>query len=50
MKALLVREMDFRDHIEHGDVDELVQAARGSSDAREGIALFERRPPEFRGE
>ena len=51
MKALLVREMDFRDHIEHGDVDELVQAARGSADAREGIrALFERRPAEFRGE
>ena len=51
MKALLVREMDFRDHIEHGDVDELVQAARGSADAREGIrALFERRPARFTGE
>ena len=51
MKALLVREMDFRDHIEHGDVDALVQAARGSADAREGIrALFERREARFTGE
>ena len=51
MKALIVREMDFRDHIEHQDVDALVQQARESADAREGIrALFERRPAEFRGE
>ena len=50
MKALLVREMDFRDHIEHADVDELVQQARSSSDAKEGIrALFERRDPQFSG-
>ena len=51
MKALLVREMDFRDQIEHADVDDLVQQARASQDAKEGIrALFERRPAEFRGE
>ncbi len=51
MKALLVREMDFRDQIEHKDVDDLVQQARASQDAKEGIrALFERRPAEFRGE
>ena len=51
MKSLLVREMDFRDHIPHADVDQQVEKARGSSDAREGIrALFERRPAEFRGE
>ncbi len=51
MKALIVREMDFRDHIPHEDVDKLVQAARESQDAKEGIrALFERRPAVFRGE
>ena len=51
MKALIVREMDFRDHITHDDVDELVRAARESADAKEGIrALFERRPPAFRGQ
>ena len=51
MKALLVREMDFRDQIEHADVDDLVQQARASQDAKEGIrALFERRPAEFKGE
>ena len=51
MKALIVREMDFRDHIPHQDIDELVQVARASADAKEGIrALFERRPPAFVGE
>ena len=51
MKALIVREMDFRDHIPHEDVDALVAAARNSNDAKEGIrALFERRPPAFLGE
>ena len=51
MKALIVREMDFRDHIPHDDVDALVERARSSNDAREGIrALFERRPANFQGE
>ena len=51
MKALIVREMDFRDHIAHEDVDELIAGARNSSDAREGIrALFERRPAQFQGQ
>lgn len=51
MKALITREMDFRDHIPHEDVDELVAAARNSQDAKEGIrALFERRPAAFIGE
>ncbi|HJN92948.1 MAG TPA: enoyl-CoA hydratase-related protein, partial [Dehalococcoidia bacterium] len=51
MKALLVREMAFRDGIAHADVDRLVEEARGSQDAREGIAArLDRRNPEFRGE
>jgi enoyl-CoA hydratase/carnithine racemase len=51
MKALLVREMTFRDGIGHDDVDALVQAARESADAAEGIAArMEKRAPVFRGE
>jgi enoyl-CoA hydratase/carnithine racemase len=51
MKALLVREMQFRDGIVHDDVDRLVEAARASNDAREGIAArLEKRKAEFRGE
>jgi enoyl-CoA hydratase/carnithine racemase len=51
MKALLVREMAFRDGIEHADVDALVDAARTSGDAREGMAArLEKRAPNFRGE
>jgi enoyl-CoA hydratase/carnithine racemase len=50
MKALLVREMQFRDGIEHSDVDVLVDAARASDDAREGIAArLAKRPPRFAG-
>jgi enoyl-CoA hydratase/carnithine racemase len=50
MKALIVREMAFRDGIEHKDVDALVEAARTSTDAREGIAArMERRQPHFEG-
>ena len=51
MKALLVREMQFRDQIAHDDVDRLVDRARTSADAREGIAArLARRAPEFKGE
>jgi enoyl-CoA hydratase/carnithine racemase len=51
MKALLVREMAFRDGIEHKDIDAMVQAARSSADAREGIAArLEKRRPVFKGE
>jgi enoyl-CoA hydratase/carnithine racemase len=51
MKALLVREMAFRDGIAHEDVDRLIAAARTSQDAREGIAArLEKRAPVFRGE
>lgn len=51
MKALLVREMAFRGGIEHADIDALVQAARSSVDAKEGIAArLEKRAPVFKGE
>jgi enoyl-CoA hydratase/carnithine racemase len=50
MKALINREMAFRDGIGHDDVDALVQQARESNDAKEGIAAkLEKRPPEFSG-
>jgi enoyl-CoA hydratase/carnithine racemase len=50
MKALLVREMAFRDGVDHADADRLVDAARTSRDAREGIAArLERRAPRFEG-
>jgi enoyl-CoA hydratase/carnithine racemase len=50
MKALLVREMQFRDGIAHEDVDRLVDAARTSADAQEGIsARLEKRSPQFEG-
>ncbi len=50
MKALLVREMAFRDAIPHADVDALVDAARTSADAREGMAArLEKRAAKFEG-
>ena len=51
MKALLVREMQFRDGINHADVDKLIEEARNSADAKEGIAAkLEKRLPDFVGE
>jgi enoyl-CoA hydratase/carnithine racemase len=46
MKALLLREMAFRDAIAHADVDLLVEDVRRSHDAQEGMAarLAQRRP------
>ena len=50
MKALIVREMAFRDGIEHADVDALVEAVRRSEDAQEGMAArLARRKPSFMG-
>lgn len=50
MKALLVREMAFRDNIPHADVDRLVDLTRTSSDSKEGIAArLEKRAPRFAG-
>ena len=50
MKALIVREMAFRDQIAHGDVDTLVEEVRRSEDAQEGMAArLARRKPAFKG-
>ena len=50
IKALLVREMAFRDGVYHGDVDKLVNATRTSADSKEGIAArLEKRAPNFKG-
>ena len=50
IKALLVREMTFRDGIDHEDVDKLVREVRFSEDAVEGKrARLERRLANFQG-
>jgi enoyl-CoA hydratase/carnithine racemase len=38
MKAMLTRQMQFRDGIAHDDVDAMVETARQSQDAKRGIA------------
>lgn len=48
MKALINREMKFRDGIYHEDIDAMVEAARVSKDAQEGIhARLEKRKAKF---
>ena len=50
IKSTLVRIGQFRDHVEHADVDALADAARRSHDARDGVsARLERRSPLFTG-
>jgi enoyl-CoA hydratase/carnithine racemase len=50
MKALINREMNFRDGIYHNDIDAMVEAVRLSSDAQEGIAArLEKRKAKFQG-
>ena len=48
IKSVLVRQMTFRDGIDHEDLDKELGIVRESEDAREGIAAFlERRKPNF---
>ena len=48
IKAVLVRQMTFRDDLDHADLDEQLGIVRTSQDAKEGIAAFlERRKPNF---
>jgi enoyl-CoA hydratase/carnithine racemase len=50
MKALTVRQLEFRDGIQHEDIDALVRAAMQSQDAQEGIkARLEKRSAKFTG-
>jgi enoyl-CoA hydratase/carnithine racemase len=50
MKALTVRQLEFRDTIRHDDVDALVRAAMQSGDAQEGMkARLEKRTANFKG-
>ncbi|HSR82047.1 MAG TPA: enoyl-CoA hydratase/isomerase family protein [Hyphomicrobiaceae bacterium] len=50
MKALIVRQMAFRDGIAHADLDTLVATVRRSEDAQEGMAArLARRKPQFKG-
>jgi enoyl-CoA hydratase/carnithine racemase len=50
MKALITREMQFRDNILHEDIDALVDKARTSEDGQEGMkARLEKRKAVFRG-
>ena len=51
IKALTVRLMQFREDIDHSDIDAMVEATRSSQDAKIGIAArIEKRTPEFTGE
>ncbi len=50
MKALINREMQFRDTIPHDDIDLIVDTARTSQDAQEGMkARLQKRKAAFKG-
>lgn len=50
MKALIAREMTFRDQIAHEDLDRLVTEVNNSADARKGMAArLGKRPARFEG-
>jgi enoyl-CoA hydratase/carnithine racemase len=50
MKALIVREMAFRNQIPHADLDRLVVEVNNSADAKEGMAArLAKRPARFQG-
>ena len=50
MKALIVREMTFRDRIPHEDLDRFVAEVNSSADAKEGMAArLAKRPANFQG-
>lgn len=50
MKAIIVREMEFRDHIAHEDLDKVVAAVLTSADGKEGMAArLAKRTPKFEG-
>lgn len=50
MKALIVREMTFRDRIPHEDLDRFVEQVNSSADAKEGMAArLAKRPANFQG-
>jgi enoyl-CoA hydratase/carnithine racemase len=50
MKSMMVRQMAYRDGIEHKRQDELVEASRNSADSKEGIrARLEKRAANFKG-
>ena len=50
LKALIVREMTFRDRIQHEDLDRFVAEVNSSADAKEGMAArLAKRPANFQG-